>query len=284
MSYQATVYNVLIVSPGDVEAERELARDMINEWNATHSRSRKIVLQPVGWETHSHPEMGQRAQGVLNHQILQDADVVVGIFWSRIGTPTGDALSGSVEEIQRHMESGKPTMIYFSDAPGSLAMGASEQYQRLTIWRQGWCAPRGLSETFRLPEEFKDKFRRQLATKVNDDPYFVNSAIGNVGYVIDISDPTDPMPIDLSPEAKTLLVEAAADKGGTILYMKMMSGPELQTNNKQFVESGNPRSAAIWESALEELRNGGLVKAVGHKGQVFQITREGYDVADRVKA
>src|ERR1700716_3442973 len=114
MSYASTVFNVLIASPGDVNAERDLAREVVYEWNASHSRSRKIVLQPIGWETHSHPTMGDRAQSILNEQILKDADLVVAIFWTRIGTPTGEAPGGSVEELQRHMTENKPAMVYFS--------------------------------------------------------------------------------------------------------------------------------------------------------------------------
>src|SRR4051812_19989380 len=117
MAYAATVFNVLIASPGDVQDERDIIREVVYEWNATHSRSRKIVLQPIGWETHSHPEMGDRAQGVLNRQVLEDADLLVAVFWTRIGTATGEAPGGSVEELTRHMDAGKPAMVYFSDTP-----------------------------------------------------------------------------------------------------------------------------------------------------------------------
>ncbi|WP_198391594.1 hypothetical protein [Burkholderia ubonensis] len=58
MSYQATVYKVMIASPGDVAAERNIIREILNEWNTVHSEKMKIVLLPVGWETHSSPEMG----------------------------------------------------------------------------------------------------------------------------------------------------------------------------------------------------------------------------------
>ncbi|MFH4621427.1 hypothetical protein [Vibrio furnissii] len=58
MSFEAKVFNVMIASPGDVSSERAIIRDVIYEWNAVHSETRNIVLLPVGWETHSSPEMG----------------------------------------------------------------------------------------------------------------------------------------------------------------------------------------------------------------------------------
>jgi len=41
MSYNAHVFNVMIASPGDVASERSIIRDVIYEWNAIHSKSRK---------------------------------------------------------------------------------------------------------------------------------------------------------------------------------------------------------------------------------------------------
>jgi len=106
VSYNATVFNVLIASPGDVQVERNVVREVIHEWNAIHSRHREMVFQPIGWETHSHPSMSGRGQAVLNEQIVRHADMLVAIFWTRIGTPTGEAPGGSIEELDRHLASG----------------------------------------------------------------------------------------------------------------------------------------------------------------------------------
>jgi len=51
MPYQATTYNVMIASPGDVAAERAAVRQILADWNVIHSQSRRIVLQPLGWVT-----------------------------------------------------------------------------------------------------------------------------------------------------------------------------------------------------------------------------------------
>lgn len=114
MSYNSTVYNVMIASPGDVASERSIIREVVYEWNAVHSENRKIVLLPVGWETNSTPEMGNKPQEIINKQILGKCDLLVGIFWTRIGTPTDRYLSGSVEETEKIIDTGKPAMLYFS--------------------------------------------------------------------------------------------------------------------------------------------------------------------------
>ena len=120
MSYKATVLEIMIASPGDVQEERLLTQQIIQEWNYTHSTSRQIVLMPVGWETHSTPLMGRPPQAIINERVLESCDLLIGIFWTRIGTPTTEAVSGTAEEIERHVNAGKPAMIYFSSRPVAL--------------------------------------------------------------------------------------------------------------------------------------------------------------------
>jgi hypothetical protein len=53
---------------------------------------------------------------------IEDADVVVGIFWRRFGTPTVDAASGTEHELRRAwsawLENGRPqVMVYFCQRP-----------------------------------------------------------------------------------------------------------------------------------------------------------------------
>jgi hypothetical protein len=63
MPYSATTYNVMIASPSDVAAERAAVRQILADWNVVHSQARGIVLLPIGWETHSSPQMGGSHRG-----------------------------------------------------------------------------------------------------------------------------------------------------------------------------------------------------------------------------
>jgi hypothetical protein len=117
MARKVIALRILIASPSDVEAEREIISDVISRWNAAHSRSTGIILEAIHWETHAYPAAGDRPQAIINSQIVDDADVVVGVFWSRLGTPTGLAPSGTAEEIERLRRKGKSVLLYFSTAP-----------------------------------------------------------------------------------------------------------------------------------------------------------------------
>lgn len=117
MARAAIVLRMLIASPSDVGKERDLMTQVIQEWNAVHSQRQKLVLEPIKWETHSYPAAGDRPQQVINEQIVRDADAVIGIFGCRLGTPTGRALSGTIEEIEELRKAGRHVALYFSDAP-----------------------------------------------------------------------------------------------------------------------------------------------------------------------
>lgn len=114
MSYNAKIYKVFIASPDDVKDEREIVRSVIMRWNAINAESRHIVLLPVGWETHAAPETGKSAQEYINEEVLDKCDILIGIFWTKLGSPTKIAKSGTVEEIQRHISERKLAMLYFS--------------------------------------------------------------------------------------------------------------------------------------------------------------------------
>lgn len=110
-------YELLIASPSDVVVERQIIADVVGDWNSAHARTTGIFLQPRRWELDAVPEIGDRPQALINKQLVEEADVLIGVFSSWLGTPTGVAVSGTVEEIERFVELKKPVMLYFSTGP-----------------------------------------------------------------------------------------------------------------------------------------------------------------------
>ncbi len=274
MSYGATVYRVMVASPTDVSTERRVVAEVIHEWNAIHSTDRRMVLMPVAWESHASPAMGDRPQAVINRQILRDCDLLVAMFWTRLGSPTGVSASGTVEEIDEHLRAGKPAMIYFSSAPVRPDSVNEEQYTALRDFKEE-CRKRGLVEEYESLAEFREKFARQLAHTVIRGLAREDDA--------DIA-PADPIPRqnmpDLSDAARELLIEATKDGSGTILCLNTMGGSYVQTNGKSFTEPGNARSEARGRGAVKELSDLGLIEDRSYKGEVFSVTDAGYRVAE----
>lgn len=277
MPYDATAIKVMIASPSDVFSERNIIREVLSEWNAINFDRRKVVLLPVAWETHSVPEMGDRPQAIINRKLLNDCDLLVGVFWTRIGTPTGDYESGTAEEIHEHIKAGKPAMIYFSQAPASLDSVDSTQYSKLKDFKD-WCQTNGLYETYSNHNEFRNNFSRQLQLKLNED-YFIKASQATIdgGVIAESALPTIPL---MTREAQILLKEASQANDGVIFQLHFAGGFKVQTNNRTFGDSENPRDQAIWEGAIDELERLDFIKAKGYKRELFGITRKGYEIAE----
>ncbi len=140
---------------------------MLEEWNIVNTRQRKFVLMPVSWETHAAPAMGDRPQAIINRQVLKHADLLIAVFWTRLGSPTGRADSGTVEEIEEHLAAGKPAMIYFSEQPVHPGSVDAEQYEALLKFRRS-CEERGLVARYTTPDEFRRMLWRQLSQVVSE--------------------------------------------------------------------------------------------------------------------
>jgi len=117
MPFRSDTYQVFIASPSDLSEERDIATEVINDWNTQNAASEEIVLLPVKWETHAYPQSGIRPQEAINSQLVQNSDILIGMFWTKIGTKTKVAASGTVEEIDQFVAAGKPALLYFSDRP-----------------------------------------------------------------------------------------------------------------------------------------------------------------------
>jgi hypothetical protein len=268
MAFLATVIKVMIASPSDVANERNIIERALQDWNPIHSTATQIILLPVRWEKNASPAMGDRPQEIINKQVLDDSDLLIGVFWTRLGTPTGPYPSGTVEEIERHLAAGKPAMLYFSSAPVKLESVDNEQYKALTEFKKN-CQAKGLCESYESLGEFQEKLQRQIVLTVYNNNYIKQQrqkSIGNSDINVEgisVSQDLNTMP-SLSDDAKTLLKETSLDKTGIILNIKHMGGSTIQTNGKQFNEPGNHRSEAQWEAAIEDLLSNGLLQPRGH--------------------
>lgn len=273
MTYKATVVKVMIASPSDVPTERMIVRDVIHEWNAIHSQYQNLLLTPVAWETHASPRLGDRPQQIINDQVADDCDLLIGIFWTRLGTPTGSSPSGTVEEIWRHVDKGKPAMLYFSNAPVHPDSVDEEQYRGVREFRKAASA-KGLIEGYESIGEFREKLAAQLARTVLRE---FTAKLPQISF--DPPDNRRPIP-DISPDGTALLKRIAQDKNGTLIRVKVMGGTIIQTGGQELAKRGDARSEARWEAAMRELRKLGFLEAMGAKEEVFKLTHAGYEAVD----
>ena len=262
MVYKATVYNVMISSPSDILEERDAAQKAIYRWNSVHSENRQIVLLPIEWESHSTPETGDRPQNIINRQILKRSDLLIGLFWVRMGTPTEEFISGSAEEVSKHVSAGKPTMLYFSDQLMRPSSFDQEQYNKLQEFKEQWKSQALLGNWNDL-SEFNDKFYQHLERTINNHPYFQKTLVAESrptpSIVAESQSTPSALEYSLSNEARSLLV-MAAQGNTTIQYEDGISGEMIEAGGKKVVETVDFHSIIIFKGAIDELKTKELIE------------------------
>lgn len=170
MSQPLEVLRLIVVSPADVTAERELVRRVVQSLNLLLRPVRNMQIDVWGWETGSYPTVHQAGpQGAIDAVMHMDtADIVVGIFWTRFGTPTMTAPAGTEHELRRALErwqrEDRPKIMLYFNEKESRPRNAEESTQLTNVLRfREELPPELFPWTYNGPEDFEAKFRDQLA-------------------------------------------------------------------------------------------------------------------------
>jgi len=153
MPRKTSIIDILLASPSDVIIERDLISTTVQEWNALYGESRNVNFNLIRYETDVAPNFGDYPQAVVNDQVGDKYDVLIAIFWNRIGTETPAAASGSVEEYERalaRLKDGDDVHIalYFKEANVAPDKIDLEQLAKLREFRAGIPSAGGLTSTF----------------------------------------------------------------------------------------------------------------------------------------
>jgi hypothetical protein len=282
----AIVLNVLIASPSDVGQERNVVTDAIHGWNAAHYQTTGTMLHAVRWETHSYPASGDRPQAILNKQIVESGDILIGIFGYKLGTPTGTAQSGTIEEIEEFRRAGKYVALYFSkaDVPRSAdrdQLKALEDYQR-ERQKDTLYGTFGTAEELRLlVTQHLPKIIAEVSAGLESPVSATGSAQAHSGNAarVALSETND----DLSPNEIELLWNAAKDPSGEILHTRTFDGESIRTNGRQFLENADVRTGAEWVAAFRSLQDRGFIEPLSYGSDFFHVTGDGYRAADELE-
>jgi tetratricopeptide (TPR) repeat protein len=147
---------------------------VVVELNETTAADRGLRLEVSRWETDAYAGFHvEGAQGICDAVLkIEDADLLVGIFWSRFGTGTADGRAGTEHEIAKALaswrKSGRPQiMLFFSNKPPALRTSA-ERRQWLQVAEYREQLADGLLWEYSDPPGFKKEFRTCLINYLGD--------------------------------------------------------------------------------------------------------------------
>lgn len=167
MPEQVLLFRVFVGSPSDVDAEHQIIQGQIQQWNRDHGPLTLARVEYTNWRTHSRPAAGGRPQALLNKQVVDKSDIVVGIFNARFGSPTGVADSGTEEEIRRSIKRGKTVMVYFANLPTPRQHQARNEFARIEKFKRK-LGKNAIYHTYTDITVFEETFRHHLAAAMND--------------------------------------------------------------------------------------------------------------------
>lgn len=168
MPRNETVLNVFLASPSDVQEEREIVDEVIRELNQIWSRNLNLRLDLIRWETHTYPQFAAYPQDAINSQINDNYDIFIGILWSRLGTPTREALSGTLEEFYQAYKkyindnNSVELMIYFKDDPIPPSLIDIEQFSKIQDFKSKIGELGGYYNSFKS-NDFSSQLRTHLS-------------------------------------------------------------------------------------------------------------------------
>lgn len=174
MTMHKTALRVFVSSPRDLKEERNVLEDVISELNLTWSDQLGIILELVKWETHTVPGISTDPQAVINEQIKADFDIFIGVLWTRFGTPTGRASSGTEEEFEKAHAKWKANsdsirvMFYFKTTPLSPDQIDPEQLARVNKFQEGLGGRGVLYWSYATVDEFSDLLRLHLSRQIQE--------------------------------------------------------------------------------------------------------------------
>ena len=165
MPFDAQVIRVMIVSPGDVLAEREIIRSVLDEWNAIYAERWRQVLLTSGCDNDSSSEERSEVRTIIDGKSLAACDVLVAVFWTRVGSYADGSVTASVEAIEEQIRNGKQVLLYFSSAPPRADRINKDQNELMREFKMA-CRDKGLVEEFNSAIEFHEKLSRQLRQRL----------------------------------------------------------------------------------------------------------------------
>lgn len=166
------LFKIFLASPGDTEAERLAADEVVDEINKSIGSRDNFRLDLLKWENDTYPSVGEDGQDVINKQIGSDYQIFVGIMWKKFGSPTKRAGSGTEEEFQLAYDrytnkKDIQIMFYFNSAP--IPQDADlMQAQKVKDFKKKIEDLGAYHKPFDSAKDFEKKLRMDLTRYVKD--------------------------------------------------------------------------------------------------------------------
>lgn len=266
----------MIGSPSDIQEEVTTAINVINRWNYINSRSTNIALIPLHWSFSSYPTSSAPPQKSINKQLVEQSDLMIAIFGTKIGTPTDTEISGTVEEIKEHIKAGNDVMLFFKLSSEDITSIEPQQLQKIKDFKASikdnvlWC-------DFTNNDDFKQKLYDKIQLYINNN-WKDSQTVSRVIYA-----PSDQL--QLSDEEKQRLIDWTNESNAESASFSFNRGYLYRLGYKQY-EVNEGRENSEWEDFFKRLRNADLIEIDRYNKEgrpIYKLTKAAYEYVDELK-
>lgn len=156
-----TCFNFMISCPSDIKSELTVVKKAFDDFNDQTGSVLNVRIDFKHWRKNTYPESGGTPQELINRQLLEDADAVIAIFGNKVGSPTKNYDSGTIEEIEKMIIKGRNVFVYFSDKPVRKSETDPEEEARLRNFKDAY-KNRGIYFEYQSNAELRELLRRHL--------------------------------------------------------------------------------------------------------------------------
>ncbi|MBS1511096.1 MAG: methyltransferase domain-containing protein [Bacteroidetes bacterium] len=152
---------LLISSPNDVLAQRDLIEKCCFDWNRDKGRTLNRIVQSLRWEKDMPITSNETYQSIIDEELVKNSDLLIALFWTRFGTPTGMFESGTLAEIEQFLDTNRPAIVYFyakKIEPGKIN---PEQLTKINLFKEKY-ADKGIYREIRNDKELVEFFMKDL--------------------------------------------------------------------------------------------------------------------------
>lgn len=196
--------------------------------------------------------------------------MLIGIFGAKVGTPTDKAQSGTIEEIEEHVKSGKPVMLFFRrQNDTSIPASEIEKLQSFKSNVKDQCLYREYDSPSTFEATFTDALELFLANNWLSEPKPKDVSQSSIELSDEEIDVLKSWVASNEPDA-----HSANYKGGTVFVLGSLSYDV--TEGRELVQ---------WREFFNKLERAGFIEQYRTNRQgdpVYQLRTPAYNYIDNL--
>jgi len=175
MSRSIEKFEIFLASPSDLKEERNAVEDVVNEINSNDGERHNYIVEVRSWEKHSVPGVAKNSvQELVNKDLGNSYDIFIGMFWTKYGTPTSNADSGTREEFdlawkRKETDLNVPKILFYFKTDGINPLDINPwEIEKIKNFRSELQEKNVLFAEFDTVEVFKKYLRLHISKKIHE--------------------------------------------------------------------------------------------------------------------